>query len=386
MRRVIILVAAAVCVSACWGLGPNPGRGQGIRMDFQTAPYSGFEETKTGYTDERTGSVERIDWSAGDLIRVYSPYTCRQLAAESSEVDSTIHWTDYVVDQYATVNSVISRASVKASDGLNLFFGKKGTHRFRGMYPSPTTASGFSFSEGTVTGVMPASQTVSLRAGSSNTAQWYPSDMRYAMLLAVSGDMVPPFDDNTRVTLPFYPQYTAYEFEISAGSYSEVKVTGFTMTAAQGYLTADSYTVRDGRYFSGTNYDAASQIQLSGTGQTIHVSFSGGLTIKKSEGPVRFMVLALAQTHREITISFDLEGESRPRTLVLKYADGRPLEFDPYKKYRIKGLSFPHRIGTLIQDDIDWSGYVDVFVSEDPILWDSARIFAPMLEPMQWED
>lgn len=355
---------------------------------MQTAPYAGgsAEETKTSYTDQRYSTVERIDWSVGDLIRVYSPYTCRRVSSNSNDVDSTIHWTDYIVEKYATHDNYISRASVKANDGLNLYFGKKGTHRFRGMYPSPTYASGFLFDEGTMTAVMPASQSVSYRSGTGNPAQWYPSNMRYATLLAVSEDMDPPFGDSTRIILPFYPQYSAYEFEISAGSYTEVKVNGFSMTAAQGYLTADSYTVRDGRYFSGTNYDAASQIQLSGTGQTIHVSFSGGLTIKKSEGPVRFMVLALAQTHREITISFDLEGESQPRTLMLKYADGRPLEFDPYKKYRIRGLSFPHRIGTLLQDDIDWSGYVDVFVSEDPILWDSARIFAPMMEPIQWED
>lgn len=383
----LIITALVVVMSCRDSFSENPAGS--VRFDMQTAPYAALDsQTKVSYTDDFTGNIERLDWVNGDLIRVYSPHT--RLLTAPNVYDNSVNWADYQVEKHFTYNNYISRATVKAMDDRFLFFGETGTHQFRGMYPSPSEApAGFSFSEGTVTAAMPSVQTVSHKAGTANPAVWYPKDMRYATLLAVSAPVDPPFDENTSVNLPFYPQYTAYEFEINAGVYQEVTVTGFSMTCTEGYLTASAYQVDDGKYFTGANYEVSNDVQVNGPGQKIDITFEGGLTVKKSEGPARFTVLALPQTHANITLSFSLDKETVPRRITLKTAEGFPLEFGPYKKHRIRGLSFPKTIGVVISDEdtVDWKRTIETLQSvSDPILWDMARIFVPVIEGTIWED
>lgn len=380
------LVLSALLTS-CNGLFPELTQRDGLRFRVHTAPYAPEESaTKVAYTNELTGNRERLDWVDGDLIRVYSENTRRKNADGSW--DTATNWADYLVETHETVNGFVSRATVKPhTDGGGLHFGESGTHRFRGVFPSPESApAGFGFSAGTLTASMPSDQYVAHKDGTMNPAEWYPQEMGYATLLAVSESMDPPFDENTEISLPFYPQYTAYEFEVHAGVYEEVTINGFSMSCTEGYLTASSYRVADGNYYTGTNPEVSSRIAVTSPGQRINVAFTGGLTVRRSEGPVRFTVLALAQTHREITISFNINTETVPRRLTLKTAAGVPLEFGPYKKYRIRGLSFPATVGVVVEDSIEWRGELDVLHSTtDPLLWDRARIFAPGMESINWE-
>lgn len=382
--RLLPLLLAAFLLQHC-NTGAMSDR-ESVILDIQTGAMSQGGQTKTSYSDtdengQTLGSSsqrERIDWAAGDRIRIYSPQALRE--------ESTDHWADYSVTDVTAAANAVSRAAISpVSKGLAWGSGK---HYFYGMYPSPGSApSGFAFSNGSMTGVIPASQEMTRQGTATAPQKWYPSDMRYAALLAASdaaGINPPAGGANVTVSLPFYPQYTAYEFEVFAGGYEQVQITAFTLTSADGKLSG-TYTVPLGSYFSGSNHAAAAAAaSVSGSGDRIGVTFSGGITVKRSEGAIRFTVLALPQTHKGLTLSFQLAGESVPRTLRLQNDSGTDWEFGPYKKYRVRGLSFPRTLGAVISDRIEWTGGIDVFAT-DVITWDAGR-FPLSLDGVTWMD
>ena len=387
LRVLLPLLCTGLVLGGCGK--PSPVQdSRAVSLDVQTGALTGDDATKTAYThtDESGGSVgstslrERIDWVKGDVIRVYCP---QATVKESSEP-----WADYAVTGYTSVSNYISRAAIKPV-GNGLLWGT-GKHVFYGMYPAPSDApSGFSYTNGAMQAVIPATQAVTHATGSSAPARWYPSDMRYATLLAASdpAGVDPPSSDNDKksVRLPFYPQYTAFDFEVFAGQHEQVTIEYFELVREEGSI-AGTYTVPLGQYYTGDNRSAAeAAVTVSGGASTIRVSFTGGVTVKRSEGAVRFTVLTLPKTHTGLTIRFKLQGEENVRSLRLKTAAGVDVEFIPYRKYGIRGLSFPVELEALIHEPINWGGWIDV-LTVDPILWNQARLFLPILEGVDWDN
>ena len=334
-----------------------------------------FTDTKTAYSGDVTGSTERINWSANDRVRVYSPQASRE--------GGSLHWADYTVAPTTPSSGSTSHqaAANPVSDPLNW---GTGDHAFYGMYPSPATMTSFTFTDGTMTAQIPAS--VTFATPSANN----PPDMRYATMLAAKTGVAP----GSGVSLAFYPQYTCYEFEIAAGKLPGVKINSFTLeaTATGSGDLCGTYEVPLGSYFPVKNTtEASGAVVVTGGGKTITVTFTGGLTLATATDKARFAVLALPQTHKGLKLTFDVtragETTSITRSLTLRRS-GTDLEFNPYVKYRISGLSFTDNISDktlgLDAEEIDWNWGLEVF-TPDGVVWNGAAIPVPGLEGVTWQ-
>ena len=337
-----------------------------------------FTDTKTAYSGDVTGSTERINGSANDRVRVYSPQASRD------EGGSLLHWADYTVAPTTPSSGSTSHqaAANPVSDPLNW---GTGDHAFYGMYPSPATMTSFTFTDGTMTAQIPAS--VTFATPSANN----PPDMRYATMLAAKTGVAP----GSGVSLAFYPQYTCYEFEIAAGELPGVKINSFSLTTDTATGSGDlcgTYKVLKDSYFPVKNTtDASGAVTVTGGGKTVTVTFTGGLTLATATDKARFAVLALPKKHTGLKLTFNVtragETTSITRSLTLRKS-GTDLEFNPYVKYRISGLSFTDNISDktlpVAGEEIDWNWGLEVF-TPDGVVWNGAAIPVPGLEGVSWQ-
>lgn len=301
--------------------------------------------TRTSYSNDGTYTdgvltKERIDWTNGDLVTVYSP--------EATKSDWT-HYADYrIVSHTTSTDNLMSHGVVAPveSDGAGLTW-EEGTNYFYGMYPSAksftSTDKGYGWialDQTTLKGTIPAAQTLTW-SGLTGTGNIKGTpDMRYAWMYATgSGEM-----EDEVVTLVFYPKFTAYEFTIGSGENDSVTLSSFKLeTTETGGLLSGNFSM-DG--ISGV----VTPVSSTGTA-AITVTFPEGtvVTPKKS---LTFTVFTLPtnQTKMQITFTGTEIGE---RKLVLNGADGKPLSFTACKKYRLSGLRFPS-ILTAQGEDILW--------------------------------
>ena len=345
-----------------------------------------FTDTKTAYSGDVTGSTERINWSANDRVRVYSPQASRD------EGGTLYHWADYKVEAPTTPTSGSATHQASANPVGNPLNWGTGDHAFYGMYPSPETSglpSVFSFKDGTEDGTMTAQipASVTFATPSANN----PPDMRYATMLAAKTGVAP----GSGVSLAFYPQYTCYEFEIAAGELPGVKINSFSLTTDTATGSGDlcgTYKVLKDSYFPVKNTtDASGAVVVTGGGKTITVTFTGGLTLATATDKARFAVLALPKKHTGLKLTFNVtragETTSITRSLTLRRS-GTDIEFNPYVKYRISGLSFTDNISDktlgLDAEGIDWNWGLEVF-TPDGVVWNGAAIPVPGLEGVAWQ-
>ena len=328
--------------------------------------------TRTSYSKEgRTGSdgllnLERIDWKEGDLITIYSP--------QAVMADGTDPVCDYRVDSHETLSgNLTSRATVNPSvAGAGLGWGS-GTHYFYAVYPSAETEA-FTAAEKAKTGLddtrwkgtVAADQSpLANGLGGTASAPEIAAKMQYAHMFATAtSEPVPSVD------LPFYPEFTAFEFQVGSGKNPVVDLTSFTLTAAAGqnapagdfaYLLADVDTE------SASDPLALSKFAFSNTSQSITVDFTklsaGKLTVESGK-PVTFTVVALPQQLSGLSITFTGD-QIGTRTLKLNDSAGTPLVYAARQKHRLYGLSFP-TVVTAGGEEIEWDQEA---IGED-ILWD----------------
>ena len=380
-----LLVAGFAGVSCTKGGSLNLNFRKGVRFSASMSTSG----TRTSYSGEGTTDAqgllarERIDWTDGDLIRVYSP--------QAAQPDGSTHYADYEIQSHETVGTpgaqLTSRATVAVKEGTEQLYweespGRDMVHDFFAVYPSPTTQGftpghtleqdGVLFASETVgedevmtfTGVTPATQTVSRKNATENV--WLP-DMRPAYMLATASSTQAAADENG-VTLQFIPKFSAFEFTVASGDNPTVKLTSFSLTATEGYLTG-AFKISQADF--GITTEGIADANVTDGGKTITVNFGAdGITVT-NVNPLTFAVLALPQRTSGLIISFtgDVIGT---RTLELKMTDGTPISWAPYKKHRIYGLSFPALTDAIIVDPIIWNG---VFVTDaiigDAIAWNS---------------
>lgn len=349
-----LLLLATLAVSCRKEAGPSRSG-----IVFQARSTSFVEpDTRTVFSgvSVETGDnkkTERIDWVEGDLIRVY--------CAEASLLDSpSTHFSDYTVSGFSGSGSVCT-ATVIPTGGNGLQWGSD-EHTFYAMYPSPATTGlhGASFNNGTMVFRMPATQTVTRKAG---TMTWLP-DMRYAPMLAKSQAAA----NAASVSLAFKPQFSAYEFTVNLGGHETLHLSSFTLSSTTSNLTGN-ITV------SAQDYETAT---VSDGGKSITVNLKG-VTLTTASPTMTFTVLAVPLTAENLTISFTGE-EIGTRTLGLNYSDGSAVSFAPYKKFRIGGITFPVLVDGSVDDPIDWDHNVSV---SDYMSWYS---LARVGEGLNWDN
>lgn len=374
------LLAAGIVGISCTKGSPESVVRRGIRF-VASMSTSGTRTSYSGEGERDTHDLlvrERIDWTDGDLIRVYSP--------QAAQSNGSTHYADYTVDSHETVGTpgaqLTSRATVVVAEGTSdLYWSGESEHTFYAVYPSPNTPGftagrtleqdGMVFAPETVgedevmtfTGVIPVAQTVTRKNATENV--WLP-DMRPAYMLATASSTQAAATENG-IKLQFIPKFSAFEFEVSAGEFPSVTLTEFSLTAASGILTGefkiydkDETTTADNFHTTIYGVDDAN---VTNGGQTITVDFgTGGITFS---GTMQITVLALPQTVSGVTVSFT-GTEIGTRSLELKKKDGTAISWAPYKKHRITGLSFP-TLMTTTGEDILW----DVEGWGENILWEA---------------
>lgn len=218
-------IVAAICVlpttfTSCDKEGFFHG-GKAVRF---TASVKSTPDTRTSYSGVITSGKERIDWSVGDKIKIWSD--------KATVTSGTANFANYEITS-VTPDGYISKAKIKnaGANGLSFSDGDSDEYQFWSVYPStvdvnkldgkavsdPEDGIGF-------TAKMDQYQTLVLN---TTTNKYEPDNLAANTLMTayVSGT----FSDENAIDLSFYPAFTAYEVEIKCaeGLTSNVKVKRF---------------------------------------------------------------------------------------------------------------------------------------------------------------
>ena len=277
------LAAAAVLSAACQREETLDMRRNEVSFTVATG-YENGPATRTEYSGERymvgSTSYERIDWVAGDVIRI---------ASDKAATSDGASYADYTV-QSASPESEKSIAGVSSSSPLTW---GGGTNTFYGLYPAPGVDgvdSGVSFTEaGVATLVLPADQ-------SSIT-------MKYAYMGAAT-----TASSGSSVSLSFKPLMNAYCFKLLGEGDSEMKLKSLTLSSDDCYLVAPSYTVT----LNASDNTFGSVTYTEGTAsKSITATFGGGdgVDLPTSGIPFTHTFFALPedQINLRLTLTF-IEG------------------------------------------------------------------------------
>ena len=199
------------------------------------ATSSGTSLTRTAYSGVESGNKERIDWQAGDTIRIY--------CAEASE--PAAKWADYTVSSTGITSSgQKSEAALTPSDGGNLCWGDEGSaHVFYAVYPSPATEGKSSdkfpgeATKTTATCTIPSTQdTLSIKkeTGSHTTFTAVPDLTSEYMVAKKTISAGTQTIDGSTVFLSFKPVVTAIEFTVINGSGSPMDIDNISLTSKGG--------------------------------------------------------------------------------------------------------------------------------------------------------
>ena len=324
----IVLLSAGILLSLT-GCQKGPGVEAGNNVRFNAS--TGYE-TRTAYSGVRDENkkIERIDWTAGDQIMVWSDNaTVRKPGSpyfagnDKLAVYSIGSITASDEKSIATVNDNLGGGLVYPDDNA-------GTTLW-GVYPaSAVTASPVN---NTVSFTIDAQQQLAENANTAvstaNPYVDYVPNMNQAYMLAyVSGAK-----SSATVELPFKPAFTDFEFNISTTLESDVTVTAVeitsTSTAVSGGFTA---TCSNGTW----TYTIASDAGMTAKA----VLPEGGYTINAQNPGLSLNVFALPQDLTNLKVTFYTSDGNK--TLKLIDRDKTTwLTFAGTKKHRLNGIILP---------------------------------------------
>lgn len=327
--RILWVMAALVLLSGCDKMG---GVGSAIKFRAVTVydedgTKAGDPSTKTAYSGVVTGGTERIDWVAGDKIRIQS---------NKAQTEGGDEYADYTLGTI-TASGSISSSKATPDGGHGLLWGD-GSHDFWAAYPSTATVG-----DHTIKSNIPATQTLTYKTKLNNTLIYAP-DMSKALMVA--GLQTTPVDG---INLDFYPAYTVFDFTVLGNT--TIVVDSFTMEtttsgeATKDVLSGDATVDFDGSYSMVRTYSATGS-----TGQSISTSFSPAAAISTTTS-LNFKLFAVPCNIKGVTITFHITAPTvKTLSLRLKYNGGDWLEFDACKKYNISGLLEPGADWTITMD------------------------------------
>lgn len=322
--RILWAVAALVLLAGCQKFG---GVGKEIRFNAVARPDAA---TKTAYSGDVVGGYERINWAAGDVIRV---------ASDVAKTEGGDYYAEYSLGT-PEASGANSTAKVTPSGGTGLEWGT-GTHHFWGIYPShaifvsgSASASGLS---------IPATQNVIddvAHKTETSTLTTFAPDLNNAWMLADKSGVAEGASD---FTLDFYPAFTAFEFTLKSQDAITLTVKSFTITST----STDLAGTFDVTAFAESGASTFGNISSGST--SIGVSFGAGVEVTDTKS-LTFTVLALPQVLNNLSITFNIEKGGAPstRTLALKYSSthathpGEFISFAACKKHKITGLALPN--------------------------------------------
>ena len=329
------------------------GRGRAIQF---TAVSSNIG-TKTAYSGTETSSggktYERIDWKAGDNIRIWS-----DVAVHSTISDQ--HWSDYQVAADGTPDDVYayySNASLVNEANNGLVWGAAGNYTFHAIYPAQAiSADGTSV---TTACSIPASQSLTIASGEGKP------DMSYAFMDGTGTATTTTAGEGVPVTLQFYPAFTAFEIALRSKT-DPLYLGSFSIQSDGGSPIAGDFSIEfnnDTDKYQPSSVSGATQSQITVALNDTEIT---------STTSFKFTVLALPETLDDLSITFQAKSDVNAttytsRTLKLK-RNNAYISFPACAKHRIYGLALNVNDWIVAAgEDIEW----DAEGLLEDIIWDT---------------
>ena len=229
MKNTIVLASltlALLCMPSCQKEEEfKEETGSGV-MYFQ-ATTSAIPFTKTSYSGELFGGYERIDWTEGDVVRIFTSNTSATGNQSWSGNGGAGVMSDYDVRKNSPEEAT-SIASLVAQTGKKELVWGTGEHRIFGLYPSPSSSSltannangkftvsniAYPGGEMSFTGTTPTAQCSSSLVPGENKARNYliAPPMKFAYMWAAQTVNQPM----GLVRLPFRPMFNVVEVKFT---------------------------------------------------------------------------------------------------------------------------------------------------------------------------
>lgn len=338
--RILILLAAGTLLLA--GCQKN-GLFSGIRAVEFTATANYAAGTKTEYsglnasgTAVQSGQVERIDWTPGDKIRIWSDKAEDRYHTGRYYADYKI-WGEIITNGIRSEVSRIVNADIddpdndpgvpdpqaSENDNVNgLVWEADGPYSFWAIYPNTGTISG---NTNSVTYSIPGSQAAN--------AEGKPN-MDYAFMLAAKTGVA----KGAAVDLDFYPAFTAFEISISADTRNAADIQ---LTSVE--VQSDATTPLAGDVTANVAAAGASTYEVASGANTISYTFPDNTIIATGTDaePVTFTIFAVPQTIKGMTLVFALGDGTTKTAKLTQGADKQLISFDACKKHRLYGIAMP---------------------------------------------
>lgn len=332
---VAVVLAAAGCVK-----DPELEHSGRTIVFKSSSTWQNALETKTAYSGDINGDIERIDWVNGDKILIWSD--------NASTETSHDHSVNYKVSAFQTGSDAKkSEATIEPADVKNGLQWGEGAHQFLCMYPSPAVTANIGF----YTPADPSDRLVDITVPGTQSytkdGVTLKPDMKYAYMYASATASAP----NTSVTLSFKPMFTAFQFTVDSGDkQEELTITSFSIQSATKAMSGSCRVLLPESSVSGDATYTEFPSTPTDEQKKISVTFSGS-DLKITKGtPMTFTVFALPQEYNDLSVSFTTNSGD-VKTLKLTKS-GTGIVFEPGHKYNIKGIGIPGE-WTYVLDDID---------------------------------
>ena len=327
-----ILLGAGMILflAGCQQKGPE-GSGTGDLVQFKATSGPSTRTAYSGIVDDN--KIERIDWSKGDQVLVWSDEAVDRLGNGKKN-------SMYEVGTI-TPNNEQSVATVTDPMGTGLVF-TEGVDQFTfwGFYPYGETST--TPTVDIVSYVMPATQSGTEYNDTDKTI--VKPDMTNAYMVAVESGVAP----KTLVDLKFYPAFTAFEITVTgdAGNQSDLDLASVTLTSASGYPVAGNVTAN-------IKSGLTSTYTVANKSESITYTLPSDAKVKKDQN-LTFTIFAVPQAINGLTLTFTFSDNST-RTARIKTKDGNDVTFAACKKHRLYGLALPEG---------DWHLYLETDIEQ----------------------
>ena len=286
-------------------------------------------ETRTAYSGVIKNGRERIDWSAGDQIMVWSDNATVRAGGtlKFAQHDNLAVYTIGSISEPTDERS-IATISDPSGSGLQYPATNPGTVLW-GIYPASAVE------EYPTGNAVPFKIEASQALTQNSSTKAYAPDMSQAVMVAYVSNA----KAGTTVDLPFTPSFTDFEFNLgipqdeeAAAAYS-VTITkvefNSTSTALSGGFTATCGT--DGKWTYTFADNAA---------KTVEATFDDGITLDSENPNLTFNVFALPQNITDLKVTFYTNEGTK--TLKLLDTDKTTwLTFAGAKKHKLNGVILP---------------------------------------------
>ena len=288
--------------------------------------------TKTSYsgiTDEQ--NYERIDWIAGDRIRI----TCQQANPAAADYDVTASGSGDGRYHHGTI----------AASETHMKWGAQTQHTFYAMYPVPGDAGvqeGTSIDGNTVSAVLPAAQS-SLVTLTDELGKDYRADMKLAyMTAAATGE-----PGAGTVELSFSPMVTTFHITVTNPTAAPMHATRVMLSTSGGTPlcgTVRAVLSQDGnRTFSyklpGGSFVNKADYAVTEGNSSVYMDFSPALEIPAGQGAT-LTLFTIPEDIGRLTLTVVSE-ENGTCSLDMKESGGEWLTFTGRNKHDLNNIGLP---------------------------------------------